>query len=85
MLPDRLADILGLSRPAGQLACALASGETLRRYAGRIGISINTAKFHLKDAFAATGTHRQVDLARLVSTLTRDLGSKSSRRQQSET
>lgn len=54
----------GLSQPAAALTLALIAGDDLASYGKRAGITLNTVKFHLKTAFAATGTSRQADLVR---------------------
>lgn len=63
----------GLSPEAARLVAALAAGDDLATYAERTGITVNTAKYHLKMAFSATGARRQVDLLRLAFGLMRDL------------
>ena len=74
--PTRLLmDIFGLTAPSAQLVVALLDGADLAAYAKQAGRSVNTAKFHLKAAFAATGTRRQIDLIRAVNAVVRDLGS----------
>lgn len=72
-LPE-LTRALGLSDPVGRLVAAVSAGIDLRSYAAQNGISYNTARFHLKAAFAATGTQRQADLVRVVGAIIRDLG-----------
>lgn len=75
-LPDcatLLQTIYSLTPACAKLVSALTQGEEMRTYADRTGISLNTAKFHLKAAFLATGTHRQADLIRQVGGLVRDL------------
>ncbi|MFO1069095.1 MAG: hypothetical protein U1E14_11295 [Geminicoccaceae bacterium] len=64
---------LDLSPSASRLVGALMDGADLEGYAAANGISVNTAKFHLKSAFAATGTRRQVDLVRRATAIARDL------------
>ena len=65
---------LDLPLAGARLVAALVSGEDLAGYAGRTGLSVNTVKFHLKAAFAATGTRRQADLVRIATGILRDLG-----------
>lgn len=48
------------------LAGALADGCTLTEAATMLGISIHTARTHLKRVFRKTGTNRQAELLRLV-------------------
>ncbi|MGU3537603.1 helix-turn-helix transcriptional regulator [Methylobacterium sp. A54F] len=59
-----LLEAFPMSRHAARLTIALTTGDDLAVYAHREGISLNTAKFHLKAAFAATQTKRQPDLVR---------------------
>ncbi|MFD0938680.1 helix-turn-helix transcriptional regulator, partial [Methylobacterium trifolii] len=54
----------GMPRTAARLTVALMNGYDLGSYARREGLSLNTVKFHLKAAFSATATSRQVDLTR---------------------
>jgi PAS domain-containing protein len=70
-----LANALGLSGPSARLVAALVRGDELKTYADSAGISLNTAKFHLKAAFLATGASRQSELVRLASAIVRELGS----------
>jgi DNA-binding CsgD family transcriptional regulator len=44
----------------------LLHGERLEDYAARAGISMNTARTHLKSIFAKTETTRQAELVRLL-------------------
>jgi DNA-binding CsgD family transcriptional regulator len=48
------------------LAHTLAQGRTLAEAAGALGISVHTARTHLKRVFRKTGTRRQAELLRLV-------------------
>ncbi len=56
-----------------KLASALTRGETMEDYAARAGISVNTAKFHLKAVFRAMGVSRQSEVVRLAGALIHDL------------
>lgn len=56
----------GLTESEARLAAALAAGETLASHAARLGIGRETARTHLRNAFAKTGTRRQAELVRLV-------------------
>jgi DNA-binding CsgD family transcriptional regulator len=49
-----------------RLAQALVDGKRLIDYADSAGITLNTAKTHLKQVFAKTGSRRQADLVRLI-------------------
>jgi DNA-binding CsgD family transcriptional regulator len=46
---------------------ALLQGERIAGYANRVGISTNTANTQLKQIFAKTGTSRQSELMRQIS------------------
>jgi DNA-binding CsgD family transcriptional regulator len=51
----------------------VAGGEDLQDYANRTGISINTARYHLKTAFDRLGVHSQTELTRRIILALRDL------------
>ena len=55
-----------LTHSEAELVRALASGVSLEQAAQARGVSMNTARSHLKRAFAKTGTARQAELLRLV-------------------
>ena len=55
-------------------SAALAGGEDMNAYARRTRISLNTAKYHLKAAFVATGASRQSELVRLASAVLQNFG-----------
>jgi DNA-binding CsgD family transcriptional regulator len=55
----------GLTRAETRLLRALVDGERLQHYADGAGITLNTAKTHLKQVFAKTGSKRQADLVRM--------------------
>jgi DNA-binding CsgD family transcriptional regulator/PAS domain-containing protein len=61
-----LGSAYNLTRAEARLAAALAAGETLSEYAGRSGVSLNTAKTQLRQAFAKIGCSRQADLVRML-------------------
>lgn len=71
---EHLAEALGVTVSSAALVNALLNGDTLDDYARRTGRSQNTVKFHLRSAFAATGTNRQADLLRYCAAVVRDLG-----------
>jgi DNA-binding CsgD family transcriptional regulator/PAS domain-containing protein len=56
-----------LTDAEAQLVLGLIAGERLADYAERAGITMNTAKSHLKAVFAKTDTNRQAELVRLLS------------------
>ncbi|MBX9826347.1 MAG: helix-turn-helix transcriptional regulator [Xanthobacteraceae bacterium] len=74
--PSGMADIVeqGLHLPKGaaRLAAALAANDDLKSFATREGITIHTARFHLRTALARTGARTQAELVRLVVRLIRD-------------
>jgi DNA-binding CsgD family transcriptional regulator len=45
----------------------------MQDYAERLGISINTARYHLKTAFDRIGVHSQTELTRRIILALRDL------------
>lgn len=61
-----LSNAYGLTLAEACLAAAIAGGENLSSYAGRKGISPNTAKTQLRQVFAKTGCSRQADLVRML-------------------
>ncbi len=62
----RIARLYGLTAAETRLLGALFAGQRLKDYAAASSISVNTAKFHLKNIFAKTGSTGQMDLQRLV-------------------
>ena len=71
--PATLAAVLGISSRAAELVAAMLEGETLNAFCARQNMSRNTAKYHLRAAFHATGTSRQADLLRRATAVVRDL------------
>ena len=65
---------LGLTPSAARLVAALASNHDLKSFAEREGLSIHTVRYHLRTAFARTGTRTQADLVRLAVRHIHDLG-----------
>jgi DNA-binding CsgD family transcriptional regulator len=64
---ERIAQLVyGLSAAETRLLADLLVGKTLGEAAESERVSLNTTKFHLKQLFAKTGTHRQSQLLRLV-------------------
>ena len=72
--PELLRECLGLTAAAAALVAALAGEDNLQTYAERSGISIHTARFHLRTALGRTGTRSQAELVRLAVRLLQDLG-----------
>jgi len=61
-----LEQLLQLTTAEARLAKSLAGGKTLQSFAEEAGVSLNTARSHLKQIFAKTGVSRQADLVRIV-------------------
>jgi len=61
-----LMKLYSLTRAEARLTHAIASGQTPREAASALGVTLNTARWTLKQVFAKTGTRRQAELARLV-------------------
>lgn len=64
---------LGLPTGAARLVAALAADDDLKSFAEREGVTIHTARFHLRTALARTGARSQVGLVRLAVRLLRDV------------
>ncbi len=60
---------LGLSMAEARLAHRIAQGEKLKDIAETEGVTLETARTRLKSVFAKTDTHRQAELAVLVTGL----------------
>lgn len=56
----------GLTPHQTKLTALLAEGATLVQAANVLGVAMQTARWHLREIFERTGTHRQIDLVRLV-------------------
>jgi DNA-binding CsgD family transcriptional regulator len=56
----------GLTRTEARIAAILATGRGINEAADRLGITRNTARWHVKHVLAKTGAKRQADLVRLV-------------------
>jgi hypothetical protein len=63
---------LNLPKGAARLTAALAADDDLKSYAEREGVTIHTARFHLRTALARTGARTQAELVRLAVRLLRD-------------
>jgi len=61
--------LYGLTPTERQISDHLAAGKEIKEAAICVGVTLETARFHLKRIFAKTGTHRQVDLMRLMLSL----------------
>ncbi|WP_141400405.1 hypothetical protein [Magnetospirillum sp. 15-1] len=61
---EMLVRLYGLTPAEARLTQALLAGDTLQDFAGRMGVSLHTAKTQLKQVFAKTGAGRQAELVR---------------------
>ena len=66
--PDALHALYSFTHSEAELVRLLAQGLSLEEAAEARGVSMNTARSHLKHAFAKTGTSRQGELVRLMIT-----------------
>ena len=66
LLADPLCWHFELTLAQARLAAALAAGYSVAECAETLGISVATARTHLRDIFAKTGARRQSDLVRLL-------------------
>ena len=57
---------LELTPAETRLAIALFKGQSVETYAKEIGISINTARWHVKQIYAKTGVKRQSELIQML-------------------
>jgi DNA-binding CsgD family transcriptional regulator len=64
--PDVLGAMYSLTHSEAELVRLLAQGMSLEEVADARGVSVNTARSHLKHVFSKTGTSRQGELVRLV-------------------
>jgi len=64
--PEVLGAMYSLTHSEAELVRLLAKGRSLEEAAAVRGVSMNTARSHLKHVFAKTGTSRQGELVRLV-------------------
>ncbi|HEY2927088.1 MAG TPA: helix-turn-helix transcriptional regulator [Albitalea sp.] len=66
LAPEELARLFGLTRAESALALALTNGKALDEYVAEAGVSMSTARTHLRAVFDKTYTRRQADLVRLL-------------------
>ena len=64
--PRMIRAFFGLTPAEAGLAHEITRGDGLSRCAHRLGITISTARSHLKHVFEKTGTKRQAELVRLL-------------------
>jgi len=67
--PGLLAPAFGLTAAEAKLASLIGAGESIERAAERLGIAPLTARTQLRAVFSKTDTHRQAELAALLSRL----------------
>jgi DNA-binding CsgD family transcriptional regulator len=72
--PEILQRALDLSKGTARLVAALAAEDDLKSFAEREGVTIHTARFHLRRALERTGTRSQAELVRLAVRMLRDFG-----------
>ena len=65
-LDDTLIHRYRLTRAESRLALAIISGESLRQYSETKGVGIETVRTQMKQILSKTGTHRQLDFIKLV-------------------
>jgi|GEM_PF-3009656 len=61
-----LLEIYGLTRAEARIATLLTAGYRIEEITGKLRVSENTVKCHLKAIFAKTGTHRQSEVVSLL-------------------
>ena len=64
--PALLSRLYGLTPAEARLAVLLLGGGSVAEAADQLGVTLNTARTHLKQVFAKTGTKRQAELVRLL-------------------
>lgn len=69
---DVLQEGLHLPRAAARLVATLAADGDLKSFAEHEAVTIHTARFHLRTAFARTGARTQTELVRMAVRLLRD-------------
>ena len=67
--PERVREVLGLTRAESHVAVLLAQGKTINDIAVETGRSRTTVKWHLRHIYAKHGLSRQMELAQLVTSL----------------
>jgi DNA-binding CsgD family transcriptional regulator len=63
---EAVAQAFGLTPRQAMLAVLLARGASLAQAAAALKVTVETARWHLKEIFERTNTHRQADLVRLL-------------------
>lgn len=67
--PAVVMNAFGLTRAEARVALAVSSGLSVPEVAIQLGLSPNTVKTHLRRVFAKTGTGRQAELVRLMTSI----------------
>ncbi|MEV5834830.1 LuxR C-terminal-related transcriptional regulator [Nocardia sp. NPDC052112] len=67
--PKALRQLYGLTGAEARVAAAASRGEGLRSIAEELAVSANTVRTHLQRVFEKTGTHRQAELVRVLTTV----------------
>ena len=67
--PERVREVLGLTRAESYIAVLLAQGKTIDDIAAETGRSRTTIKWHIRHIYAKHGLSRQMELAQLVMSL----------------
>ena len=63
---ETILKLFELTHKEAQLALCLANGRSLQEAAGDLGITLNTARAHLRSTFSKTGIDRQARLVRAI-------------------
>src|SRR4029077_16012107 len=63
-----LSKSLRLSPRQGMLTALLAEGQSLTVAAEKLGLTLSTARWHLREIFKRTDTHSQIELVALAET-----------------
>jgi len=71
---ETIRKLFELTHKEAQLALCLANGRSLQEAAGDLGITLNTARAHLRSTFSKTGIDRQARLVRAILTSVAQLG-----------
>ena len=72
---ETIRKLFELTHKEAQLALCLANGRSLQEAAGDLGITLNTARAHLRSTFSKTGIDRQARLVRAILRSVAQLGS----------
>ena len=67
--PRRIIELFGVTNQEARIASLLAAGARLDEASARMGISIGTGRFHLKNLLGKTTTSRQAELSQLINCL----------------